>query len=140
MKRMTRANIYDVPDTLLVPKSLILNVVMHALAEMPREACGLLVSRDGVLEAVPCQNDAPEEDAFDICVKDIELWHVSGLPMLGTYHSHPRGRAEPSEGDIELLEPNKLHLIVAMKSGLHVQLWQYLNWRITPILIPMEIV
>jgi proteasome lid subunit RPN8/RPN11 len=119
--------------TLIIPRNTILKAVTHSFHELPYEACGLLVEIDGVITAQPCKNDSADQDSFEMCCDDLLLWHESGHRILGTYHSHPRGRAEPSEGDLELLEPHKMHLILGMKGGLYVQLWRYLGPRITPI-------
>lgn len=75
-----------------------------------------------------------------MCADDLLQWYESDAQILGTYHSHPRGIAVPSEGDLELLEPNKLHLIVGMRGGLHVQLWQYLGYRVTPIQVDIDVI
>ncbi len=123
-----------------IRKQMLLRVVTHSFHELPREACGLLVLVKEEITAQPCQNDATDDSSFDICVKDLERWHNSGLRMVGTYHSHPRGVAVPSKGDEELLEPNKLHLIVGMRGGLHVQLWQFRAPGQAPRLLDLEII
>lgn len=126
--------------SLILPKQTVLKVVTHSFHELPYEACGLLMSMDGAIQAQPCKNDSPDQDSFDMCADDLLRWHESGFPIVGTYHSHPRGKAEPSEGDLELLEPHKLHMIVGMKGGLHVQLWQYLGYRVTPIQVDIDVI
>ena len=126
----------------ILPKQTVLKVVAHSFHELPYEACGLLVRRGGVgeIQAAPVKNDSPGQDSFDMCADDLLYWYESDAQILGTYHSHPRGKAEPSEGDLELLEPGKIHLIVGMRGGLHVQLWQYLGYRVTPIQVDIDVI
>lgn len=73
-----------------------------------------------------------------MCCDDLLRWHESGFPILGTYHSHPRGIAVPSDGDLALLEADKLHMIVGMSGGLFVQLWQFRSESETPLLLDMN--
>lgn len=107
-----------------LPKSQYLQMVTHSFHEMPYEACGLLVIRDGVLQAIPCQNDEPAPDSFTICVEDHERILNSGLPIVGTYHSHPRGMAVLSAGDLEMLPPNQIHFVIGMTNFLQVRAWR----------------
>jgi proteasome lid subunit RPN8/RPN11 len=80
-------------------------IVAHAQAEAPRECCGLLVGRDGIIdEAVPSPNVDPDPNRYEI---DARL-HVatnrrlrgSGRTVVGAYHSHPQSPAFPSPSDV----------------------------------------
>lgn len=106
-----------------LPKSQYLQMVTHSFHEMPYEACGLLVVQDKVLQAIPCQNDELGPDSFQICVHDHERILDSGFPIVGTYHSHPRGMAVLSAGDLEMLPPNQIHFVVGMTEFLQVRAW-----------------
>jgi desampylase len=71
----------------------------------PRECCGLLLGRGNhVALAQPAANVHPEpERHFEIDPKALIAAHraarAGGLELLGYYHSHPNGHAEPSASD-----------------------------------------
>jgi len=70
----------------------------------PEECCGLLLGRDAIEEARPAANvDADPRRRFEIDPQTLIDAHrkarVGGLGVIGYYHSHPGGPAEPSETD-----------------------------------------
>ena len=71
----------------------------------PRECCGLLLGKgERVALAQPAANVHPApESHFEIDPKALIAAHrgarAGGLELLGYYHSHPVGRAEPSAAD-----------------------------------------
>jgi proteasome lid subunit RPN8/RPN11 len=71
----------------------------------PEEACGLLFGRDGlVVRAEPARNVAADPiRRFEIDPAALLTAHRRAReendPLLGCYHSHPGGRAEPSHED-----------------------------------------
>jgi proteasome lid subunit RPN8/RPN11 len=71
----------------------------------PRECCGLLLGKgERVALAQPAANVHPEPMRhFEIDPKALIAAHravrAGGLEVLGYYHSHPNGRAEPSATD-----------------------------------------
>jgi len=97
----------------------------EAIRAYPRECCGLLEGfADGVLLRVialhPTANLAQQPDRFEIDpAAHIALQRAlrgTGRSVLGCYHSHPNGRAEPSGLDRENAdEGGFLWLIVAVK-------------------------
>jgi desampylase len=91
----------------LEPKHLAL-VEAAAREAFPRECCGLLEgTRDDTTVCVvtvhPMRNIAPEPDRFDIDpaahVALLRATRGRGNEIVGCYHSHPNGGAEPSERD-----------------------------------------
>ncbi|MGX9924117.1 Mov34/MPN/PAD-1 family protein [Streptomyces sp. NPDC002248] len=81
----------------------------------PREACGLLLFRDGVEEVVELENhsDSPE-DSYEAETADM-LEYVEGLEshQVVIWHTHPRGLIGPSRGDMRFRPPVPgLHLMV----------------------------
>lgn len=84
-------------------------IAAHAAAEWPREACGLLIGyadADGavrVLRAEPAANLSPDDDAFELDpalrLRLQREARAEGLAVVGHYHSHPHGGAEPSPRD-----------------------------------------
>lgn len=77
----------------------------HAAQAAPEEACGILLGRGGRIErAQPAGNVHPTPRThFEIdpqALVDAHRAARSGGPqVLGYYHSHPAGRAEPSATD-----------------------------------------
>jgi len=72
----------------------------------PQECCGLLLGREdgAILAAVPAANVHPRpERHFEIDPAALIAAHraarAGGLAVLGYYHAHPTGRAEPSATD-----------------------------------------
>ncbi len=79
--------------------TLVDDILAHAHAEAPREACGVLVW-DGKNNAVyhPCRN-LGGEDQFEIHPEDWVAAEDAGM-VLGVVHSHPSGTTEPSPADV----------------------------------------
>ena len=70
----------------------------------PREACGILLGAGAVEQAVSCRNVHPEPlRHFEIDPAALIAAHKAarngGPALLGYWHSHPSGSAEPSETD-----------------------------------------
>lgn len=77
----------------------------EATRAMPNECCGLLLGRgDSIESARPCANVHPDPARhFEIDPTALIAAHKAarsgGPQVLGYYHSHPTGRAEPSPTD-----------------------------------------
>jgi len=96
----------------------------EALAAFPRECCGLLegviedtLARVTAIHSMP--NVATEPDSFEIDpaghINLLRQLRGAGRAIIGCYHSHPNGRAEPSERDREsALEADFLWLVCAV--------------------------
>ncbi len=88
-----------------VTSGTIATLLEEATRAFPRECCGLLLGKDGrVAMARPAANLHPDpERHFEIDPKALIAAHraqrAGGLEVLGYYHSHPNGRAEPSAED-----------------------------------------
>lgn len=72
----------------------------------PEECCGLLLGEGTTVQsALPCDNVAGDRlSRFEIDPAALIAAHRAartgeGPPVLGYYHSHPRGLAEPSAED-----------------------------------------
>ncbi len=80
-------------------------LIEEAARAYPRECCGLLLGRDGRIEAAaPCANvHAQPERHFEIDPAALIAAHRAaregGPAVLGYYHSHPNGLAGPSATD-----------------------------------------
>lgn len=92
------------------------------------EAGGLLAGvGTSVLHALPAFNEADNPaEAFLIGgeqLADLVASIEPGCSMMGTYHSHPNGRADMSPGDAALAEDTGLLLLVAPGPAWQWRLW-----------------
>ena len=99
-------------------------IVRHVLAEVPREACGLIAGRDSRAESIiPALNTAVDPLHFyeidhRALVQSIFEIERSGLALIGIYHSHPTGDPIPSQTDIaRAAYPDVAYLIVGLRGG-----------------------
>jgi proteasome lid subunit RPN8/RPN11 len=80
-------------------------LLIEAARAMPEECCGILLGHDGlIVEARAAANVAPERRRhFEIdpqaLVDAHRIARNGGPQILGYYHSHPAGPAEPSATD-----------------------------------------
>ncbi|MFC7096847.1 desampylase [Halobaculum marinum] len=105
-------------DRLLLPTAVRDTLHERRAAGAPAEVCGVLLGEravdentddraaaaDRVAEAVPVDNVATDPERFyeldpAETVAAIEDGETRGLDVVGFYHSHPRGPAEPSATD-----------------------------------------
>lgn len=88
-----------------VTSGTIATLLKEATQAHPRECCGLLLGEGArVALAQPAANVHPQpERHFEIDPKALIAAHraqrAGGLQVLGYYHSHPNGCAEPSADD-----------------------------------------
>jgi proteasome lid subunit RPN8/RPN11 len=112
--------------TTVIARQLIDRILAQAAAEPGREVCGLLFGARGrIVAAEPATNVSPEPtDSFEVdpaaLFAALRAERAGGPPLVGHYHSHPNGRAEPSARDAAAAEPGRLWLIVA---GDTARLW-----------------
>jgi proteasome lid subunit RPN8/RPN11 len=93
---------------LVLPARLAAAIAEAARAAAPRECCGLLEGmREGETVRVtalhPARNLAPGRDRFEIDPADhfaaTRAARGNDRMIVGCYHSHPGGKAMPSEAD-----------------------------------------
>jgi proteasome lid subunit RPN8/RPN11 len=112
----------------VVPDATRRALIEHAEAELPNEACGLVVFRDGVAERyVAGVNAAASPYRFDLRMDDPEIWFLEddGLE-LGVFHSHVSSPPRPSRTDVENigLWEGRPYLIYTVRTG------ELAGWRI----------
>jgi len=96
----------------LLPQALRAQILRAAQAAYPGECCGLLEGLHveeasgeefHVTALHPAQNLASASDRFEIApedhIKAFKAARANRRLLIGCYHSHPNGRAEPSATD-----------------------------------------
>jgi proteasome lid subunit RPN8/RPN11 len=114
-------------EKIVLPHALRDRLLEEGRLAFPRECCGLI---EGVVEqrnahatAIhPARNLATDADRFEIDpIDQIRLLRDlrgTGREIIGCYHSHPNGRAEPSQRDRDgAFGEGFLWLIVALAQG-----------------------
>lgn len=113
--------------------TLLLSAAQHAQIEreareaFPKECCGLLEgARNGAALCItalhPAHNLSTDSDRFEIDPADhfaaIRAARANGHEIVGCYHSHPNGKAEPSARDAEgAWDEGFVWLIAALSGG-----------------------
>lgn len=96
--------------TLLFPAAHRAQIEREASIAFPRECCGLLEGgRNGDAIRVDAlhsaRNLSTDSDRFEIDPADhfaaIRAARANGREIVGCYHSHPNGKAEPSDRDAD---------------------------------------
>jgi proteasome lid subunit RPN8/RPN11 len=94
--------------------------VRQSQSELPNEACGLLVGKDGLVQKhYPLTNTdrSPEHFAFDPKeqFQVLKEARAEGLQIVANYHSHPSTPARPSAEDIRLAyDPDIIYIILSL--------------------------
>jgi proteasome lid subunit RPN8/RPN11 len=92
----------------------------HAQTEVPNEACGVVVLRDGRAERYePGRNRAASPYRFELDV-DPEVWFLEDEGNeLAVFHSHLSSPARPSRTDVENigLWEGRPYLILSLGTG-----------------------
>jgi proteasome lid subunit RPN8/RPN11 len=111
----------------VVPDEVRTELAEHAEAELPNEACGVIVLRDGVAERyVRGRNAAASPYRFELEV-DPETWFLEDDGYeLAVFHSHISSPPRPSRTDVENigLWAGRPYLIYTHRTG------ELAGWRI----------
>jgi [CysO sulfur-carrier protein]-S-L-cysteine hydrolase len=110
----------------VVPAEIREELVAHAAAEAPNEACGVVVLRDGVAERyVAGRNGAASPYRFELEVP-LETWFLEDDGYdLAIFHSHLSSPPRPSRTDVENigLWQGRPYLILSLRTG-ELAAWQ----------------
>lgn len=106
---------------MLLSDSIRAEIVRHARAVYPEEACGLLaVDVDGRVRRAYCLDNVDRSPASFTVDPDQHFASLgdaesNGWSLGGSFHSHPRTAGVPSQTDISrALEPDWVYLIVGL--------------------------
>ena len=105
---------------MVIPAAVRDEIVGHARAGLPNEACGILAGRDGRVERFfPAESDEPSPYYYRIEARDqIRIMNAiedAGLDLVGIYHSHTSSPAYPSRTDAEqAFWPDAVYVIVSL--------------------------
>ena len=109
-----------------IPAHIYDGIVAQAYAELPNEACGLLVGAENEVvkqHALTNTDHSPEHFSFDPA-EQFQVFRSArseGLSIIANYHSHPETPSRPSVEDIRLAyDPNILYLIVSLAAEIPV--------------------
>lgn len=116
---------------LTIPRALYDEMIAHCQQEYPKEACGILGGKDGVvtqvyamanLDASPIsyQMDPKEQ------LRAIKQMRQASQDMLAIYHSHTASAAYPSPVDVSLaVYPDVSYVLVSLKDQRHPEMNSY---------------
>ena len=104
-----------------IARSLLDELVEHALEDAPNECCGMVAARDGEAVRVHRARNAAasplryEIDGMEQYAIQSEI-EEAGHELGAIYHSHTRSAPYPSQTDINLaFYPESLYVIVGVK-------------------------
>ena len=98
--------------------------IAHARRDAPRECCGFLLGQGSRIRfAVPMTNIEAGttryriDDKSHVTLRRMLRDAAPPLAIVGVYHSHPAGAANPSPSDVrESMYPEWIYMIVGLRS------------------------
>ena len=108
---------------MVIPAAVRDEIVAHARAGLPNEACGILAGAgDRVERFYAAEPDEPSPFYYRIESRDqIRIMNAideAGLDLVGIYHSHVASPAYPSRTDAEqAFWPDAVYVIVSLAGG-----------------------
>jgi [CysO sulfur-carrier protein]-S-L-cysteine hydrolase len=109
--------------TMRLTKGVQREIVEHAQAQAPIEACGFLAARNGIAEqSIQLTNvdHSPEHFSLDPAEQFSAVRNIrrNGMQLRAVYHSHPASPARPSQEDVRLAFDAELsYIIVSLASS-----------------------
>jgi proteasome lid subunit RPN8/RPN11 len=92
-----------------IARSLLDEIVEHAVRDAPNECCGVVAFREGVATVVyPAENLAASPFRFEIGPQMADLFDAideRGDVLGAIYHSHTRSEPYPSQTDVNFATP-----------------------------------
>ena len=105
-----------------IQRSVLRQIIEHAQADAPIEACGYLAQKDEIVTAVfrlKNRDASPEHFSFEPAGQfaAVRQMRAAGVRLRAVYHSHPTTPARPSAEDIRLAnDPSLSYVIVSLAS------------------------
>lgn len=93
------------PFRILLPRTILERMIVHAQQDQPNECCGLLAGNDGkVAQGLPLVNELASPTEYSAEPKSLlqaaKAARLAGQDVLGFYHSHPTSAPVPSKTDL----------------------------------------
>ncbi|GAB4291065.1 MAG: hypothetical protein Kow0096_04960 [Thiohalomonadaceae bacterium] len=131
--------------TIHIGRSIINQILGHALQAPEQEVCGLIGTRAGSARVYPIKNIAGERDhlfAMDPQqqIDAMRRMRENGEELFAIYHSHPHAPAAPSALDLaQAAYPEALYLIVSLntKGVLEMQGYRLRGQHMEPVELAM---
>ena len=121
--------------TIIFSHALVRKMWAHVKQGLPEECCGFLLGETNemqhVKKAIRAKNVAKTSRETKFVIDPREFMKVekmaksAKLNIIGIYHSHPNGRAEPSKFDLEVAWPSYSYIILSV---LHSKPFKLLSW------------
>lgn len=97
-------------------------LISHARAEAPIEACGYLAGKDDLITAafrLRNVDASPEHFSFEPAEQFVTVrrMRAEGVRLQAVYHSHPTTPARPSQEDIRLANDPSLRYVIVSLAG-----------------------
>jgi proteasome lid subunit RPN8/RPN11 len=120
----------------VVPEAIREQLIAHARAEAPNEACGLVAFRDGVAERyLPGENTLASPYRFELRPGDpADFFLEDDGYELAVFHSHPETAPRPSRTDVENigLWEGRPYLILGLAAD-NLAGWRIQDGRVEPL-------
>ena len=120
---------------MVIPAAVRAELEAHARDEVPNEACGLVVTRDGIADRyIRGRNAAASPYRFELEV-DPETWFLEDDGYeLAVFHSHLSSPPRPSRTDVENigLWAGRPYLIYTVRTG-DLAAWTIADGAIEPL-------
>ena len=123
---------------MILPDRLCARICEEARNALPRECCGLIEGmHDGreirVHALHATDNIATAPDRFEIDPQEqfrlVRELRGTGHEIVGCYHSHPNGRAEPSRHDLECATEDGFVWLIAALDTDEISLRAFVSWQ-----------
>ena len=108
---------------MIIPQSIIDQLISQARQDAPNESCGYLLGSDGVVtENYWMENIDHSPEHFSFAPRDqfaaLRYARQKGLKILANWHSHPASPSRPSQEDLRLAnDPTIRYAILSLLDG-----------------------
>ncbi len=126
---------------MVIPAAVLAQLAEHARAELPDEACGLIVLKDDVAERYePGINESASPYRFELRMPDPEIWYLEDEGYeLAVWHSHVSSPPRPSKTDVANIGQweGRPYVIYSVRSG-EVAAWSIADGTIDPLQLVLD--